>query len=136
MVHITALNEFDLDKMCIYRIWFGNKYYIGSTANSFNRLCLHQRTFWRWFTFNERVGKNSVTNICNHVINSPYISTGYFELLLEIFKEEYLPVEEYKLLQQSFGDSNCLNYQFTTYRKVKGVEIRGKDSVSPSCTPQ
>ena len=120
---VTTLNESNLDLMCIYRIWFGEKFYIGATADSFKRIVGHYSYIMEGLD-GKHVGKNSVTNIVNHLRSNPHINTGYFEVL-EICKDEYELVDaENEWLIHFKGNKNCLNVNYYAHRTINGVIIR------------
>jgi hypothetical protein len=79
-IEIIPLNEDDLDKIGIYRIWFGHKYYIGATMNTTCRIENHVKAINKGF-HGERIGKNSITNIVRYLAGHFYIKTAFFELL-------------------------------------------------------
>lgn len=123
MIYITAINEDDLNKMGVYRLWFGNKYYIGATKNTFNRMIGHITSINRCFD-GYRVGKNSITNIVIFLSKNQWIQTGFIELLEPVHLEEQLVDAEQGWFNKCYSDCNCLNERFTSYRKVNGIEIR------------
>lgn len=110
-------------RMCVYKIWFGNKFYIGSTTNIDNRLKVHLSSINACFD-GKRVGKNSQTNIMNHLILNPGITEGIAEIL-EVCKTEYeLVTEEKKHLGAVFLSPDCLNQVRHTTRRINGVLVR------------
>lgn len=112
-----------LDKVCIYRIWFGNKFYIGATLNSYERILSHLSTIAAAFE-GKRLGKNSITNIVNHLIANPIIETAFFELLEECENEIDLVDAEHEWLYPCKDNPNCLNQNFNVHRTINGIIVR------------
>lgn len=110
-------------KMCVYRIWFGDKFYIGSTTNLDSRLSLHTKTILGCFN-GERVGRNSQTNIMFHLMAHPSITEGVAEILSFVKEEIELVGEEKRWLSKYFNDPMCLNHSPHTTRKINGVLVR------------
>ena len=127
MVNIIALNERELDKICIYRIWFGNKFYIGATLDSYKRLIQHIASIDGCFN-GKRVGKNSITNIVNHLKDNPFIETAFFELLEECETEIDIVDAEHEWLYVEKGNPNCLNQNFNVHRTINGIIVRPNGS--------
>jgi len=123
MITIVALDESQLDKTCIYRIWFGNKFYIGATVNSYNRMISHISSIKNGFD-GKRIGKNSITNIVNHLKSNPYIETAFFEVLEECSNELDLVDAEHDWLCNFEGDENCLNQTFKVHRSINNIIVR------------
>lgn len=123
MISIIPLDELHLDKCCVYRIWFGSKFYIGATLNSYNRIKGHTQSILGAFN-GRRLGKNSITNIYNHLVSNPHIHTGFFELLEECETELDLIDAEHDWLCNFKGDSNCLNQNFNVHRTINGIIVR------------
>jgi hypothetical protein len=123
MIHITAIDETHLNEMGIYRIWFGYKYYIGATVNTFKRMICHNSTIKRCFD-GHRVGKNSQTNVVKFLSKNQWITIAFLELIETVDYEEELVDAEQRWFDISHTDPNCLNEKFTSYRKVNGIEIR------------
>jgi hypothetical protein len=123
MINIIAIDESHLDKCCIYRIWFGCKFYIGATINSYERILTHIRTISAGFE-GKREGKNSITNIVNHLKSNPFIETAFFELLEECKTEIDLVDGEHEWLYIEKGNPLCLNQNFNVHRTINGVIVR------------
>lgn len=112
-------------KLCVYKIWFGNKYYIGSTVDINARMKLHLRTIQACFD-GVNVGSNSQTIIMKHLLVNPNIKEGLVEIISFVKSEYDLVDEESKWLTAAYNDRNCLNYSNNTARKIKGTTIRPK----------
>jgi hypothetical protein len=109
--------------MCVYRLWFGKKYYIGSSTDLEKRMKLHYRKIMDCFS-GKGIGRNSQTNIMYHLIENPLITEGLVEILEFGKTEEELVFLEDKWLRPSFTDQNCLNQCKHTTRRINGVLVR------------
>ena len=127
MISIIPLNELHLDKICIYRIWFGNKYYIGATMDSSKRIMYHIKAIEAGFK-GQRIGMNSITRMVNHLKENPIIETAFFELLEECENEIDLVDGEHEWLYPCKGDPNCLNVNFNVHRTINGIIVRPNGS--------
>lgn len=127
MITIVPLNETHLDKCCIYRIWFGSKFYIGATLNSYNRILQHIKSIEGGFK-GQRVGMNSITRIVDHLKANPFIQTAFFELLEECETEIDLVDGEHEWLYPCKGNPDCLNVNFNVHRTINGVIVRPNGS--------
>lgn len=123
VIDVIALDETHLDKMGIYRLNIGSKYYIGATQNTTVRMLGHAQKLNAWF-FERKYGKNSQTKICDYLLSNKWITHIYIELLEEVEYEECLVDAEQKWFDACFGDSNCLNFKMQSYRKVGDIEVR------------
>jgi hypothetical protein len=123
MINIVPLNESHLDKIGIYRIWFGSKFYIGATMDSYKRILYHLQAISAGFN-GHRVGKNSITNIVNYLKDNPFIETGFFELLEECENEIDLVDAEHEWLYPHKDNPDCLNQLFNVHRTINGVIVR------------
>ena len=109
--------------ICVYRVWFGDSFYIGSTVNLNVRINLLCRVVLGCFE-GKRIGRNSPTEIMNHLIRNPDINQAIVEVI-EFVSSEYELVEaERSWIDKYFLDINCLNYSNKTSRKINGVMIR------------
>ena len=109
--------------MCVYRVWFGEKFYIGSTVN------IERRIKFLLYAINgcfkgKRVGKNSQTNIMNHLIDNPSITEGIIDILEFTNSEHDLVFLEGKWIKEYFKNGICLNERIQTTRKIDGVLVR------------
>ena len=109
--------------MCVYRIWFGEKYYIGSTVDLIMRMKWHYQSINSCFAGN-RVGQNSQTNIMNHLIDNPEITEGLVEILCFGKTERELVTLEKEWLLPVYGHPDCLNERSHTTRRIDGVLVR------------
>lgn len=132
MIQIIALNEEDLDKQGIYRIWYGHKYYIGSTINTYDRLLGHEKCVSECFLGIKR-GQNSQSNAVDHLNRHTYIYTAYFELLEECESEYELVRREQYYLDKALYDTNCLNYRYTVTRRIDGKQYSMADAFKEEC---
>lgn len=107
----------------MYKIWFGNKYYIGSAVDINSRMALHFKSITNCFE-GINVGSNSQTRIMRHLMKNPSITEGIVEVLTFVKSEYDLVNEEKKWLNPAFYDPNCLNYSINTSRKINGVIVR------------
>jgi hypothetical protein len=127
MINIIPLNELHLDKCCIYRIWFGSKFYIGATMDSYKRILYHLQAIEAGFN-GHRLGKNSITNIVNHLKENPIIQTGFFEVL-EFCEDEISLVDgEHEWLYPCKDNPYCLNVNFNVHRTINGIIVRPNGS--------
>lgn len=110
-------------KMCVYRIWFGEKYYIGSTIDLIARMKWHYRTINDCFA-GKRVGKNSQTNIMNHLMDNPEITEGLVEIICFCKNERELVTLEKAALLPIYKHPNCLNERSHTTRRIDGILVR------------
>ena len=123
MINIIPIDENYLDKCCIYRIWFGNKFYIGATLNSYERILGHTRAIYGALA-GKRLGKNSVTNIVTHLKANQFIETAFFEVLEECNSELDLVDAEHDWLCNFKGHPDCLNQNFNVHRTINGIIVR------------
>lgn len=123
MITIIPLKEHYLDSICIYRIWFGSKFYIGATMDSYKRIISHVSTIKAGFE-GKRVGKNSITNIVNHLKDNPIIETGFFEVLEYCEDEMSLVDSEHEWLYPCKDNPDCLNVNFYVHRTINGIIVR------------
>jgi hypothetical protein len=112
-------------KLCVYKLWLGKKYYIGSTVDINARIKLHLKTIQSCFD-GVNVGANSQTLIMNYLIRNPNITEGVVEVISFVKSEYELVDEENRWLSSAYHDPDCLNYSNKTTRKIKGVVIRPK----------
>jgi hypothetical protein len=120
---IVPLDESHMGMCGIYRIWFGDKFYVGATMNTTNRMGNHLHTIRKYY-FGSYPFKNSATNIVNHLKGNEYIQTGFYELLEECKCELDLVDAENDWLSCFLGDRNCLNYSFTVHRTIGNIIVR------------
>lgn len=111
--------------MCVYKIWFGDKYYIGSAVDLYARIAMHFKSITGCFAGNN-VGANSQTKIMQYLVKTPSITEGVVEILSFVKTEYELVDEEKKWLDAAYYDANCLNYSNKTSRKINGVIVRPK----------
>jgi hypothetical protein len=122
-LEIIALNENDYDQMGVYRIWFGWKFYIGSTTNSYDRIKGHINSI-RAGLEGRRKGFNYVNNVVSHLNENQFIKTAFFEILEVCDKEIDLVDAEHDWLS-CFKDCNeCLNVNFNVHRTIDGFIVR------------
>jgi hypothetical protein len=136
-IQIVALNEQDLDKTGIYRIWFGTKFYIGATMNTTNRIAQHEKSIINGFN-GHRIGRNSITNIVFYLSRNKFIETAFFELLEECSCELDLVDCEHDWLCNFKQDDNCLNQNFNVHRTIGNIIVRpnGDFTIKTNvCTP-
>jgi len=127
MVNIIALNEYHLDRTCIYRIWFGSKFYIGATMDSYKRIEYHIKAIGAGFK-GQRLGRNSITNMVNHLKDNPNIETCFFEALEYCEDELSLVDAEHEWLYPCKGNPDCLNVNFNVHRTINGIIVRPNGS--------
>jgi hypothetical protein len=123
MFNIVALNESHYDMMGIYRIWFGCKFYIGATTNTTNRIIAHEAAIKRCLS-GIGIGRNSQTNIANHLLANQSIETAFLELLEPCSKEIDLVDAEHDWLCNFKDNSDCLNVNFQVSRVIAGIIVR------------
>lgn len=95
--------------MGVYKIWFGNKYYIGSTKSLYRRKSSHINNLNKLIN-NLQVGESSNHKILKHLFMNLDITTGEMELLQEVNTEEELSPVEKMYLDEAMKDENCLNH--------------------------
>ena len=117
---------FHEDYICVYRVWFGDFFYIGSTMNLPHRMICLSKTISDCFD-GKRVGENSQTAIMNHLIDHPNIVEGIAEVLEFVESEYDLVFAEWRWLNKYYNDFNCLNQTDKTSRKINGIIIRPHD---------
>lgn len=105
---IELKDEADKNKMGVYFLWFGSKYYIGSTKKLEKRRASHE------YNLNKiideiGVGKASNYNILKHVFEDLSIDRGIMTLVYEVENEALLAESETLYLKDSNEDENCLN---------------------------
>ena len=119
---IIIRNELDKKKMGIYRIWFGEKHYVGSTKN------LGRRKWWHVYTLNKLInnmqtGEASNHKILKHLFMNLDITCGEMELIHEVENEEDLSKTEAMYLENIDNDENSLNYsQLATRPSINKVK--------------
>lgn len=121
-IDIKLKNELDANKMGIYKIWFGDKYYVGSSKNISRRLVSHINTLNR-LILNVNVGSASNYNILNHLFLNLDITCGYMELIHEVLNEEDLSKTELMYIQDCNNDEFSLNYLPLAIRPKKAKKI-------------
>lgn len=110
-------------KMCVYKMWLGDKFYIGSTVELYGRMKWHYRTINDCFA-GKKVGRNSQTNMMNHLKANPNITEGLVEILCFGKNETELVRLEKEWLLPVYGHPDCLNQRSHTTRRVNGVLVR------------
>lgn len=117
---ISFLNpEDDEGMMGIYRIWYGAKYYIGSTKNSSNRRRGHEREVNRCFQ-NIETGRGSYYNIIKYLCMNMDVTEGYMEMIEEVESVQQLVHAEQVWLDECKDDSNFLNDKLISIRFEPG----------------
>lgn len=136
MIDFIFLDESHCDKMGIYRIWFGGKYYIGATTNTTDRVIHHFKHLHNSLTHGSGIGNNSTTKIINHLLCNQHIRTAFVELIEECKREFDLVQAEHKWLIPCKDDNNCLNYQFNVHRTIGNTIFRpdGSFTIKSFCT--
>lgn len=108
-INIIIRNELDKNKMGVYKIWFGSKYYIGSTKSLSRRKSSHINALNKLIN-NLQTGEASNHKILKHLFMNLDITTGEMELLQEVQTEEELSPVEAMYLDEAMKDENCLNH--------------------------
>lgn len=127
MISVISNDETHLDRICIYRIWFGKKFYIGATMDSYKRILSHTKAIEGGFK-GQRIGMNSITRIVDHLKANPFIQTAFFELLQECENEIDLVDGEHEWLYPCKGNPDCLNVNFNVHRTINGIIVRPNGS--------
>jgi hypothetical protein len=100
-------------KVCgVYKIMFGDKYYIGQSFHTAKRAKVHQSEINKLVNCDGTSGKRA--NIISHVKNNKEITSIHVFMLEECPESELLKTEQ-KWLTLSKKDSNCLNSNFISY---------------------
>lgn len=107
-IQIVLKNREDRDKMGVYRVWYGIKYYIGSSKNLFNRAVGMQTKLNRLIDDME-LGSGSENKILKHLFMDLSVDCGIMELLYEAEDEIDLLSAEQMYLTEGIQDENCLN---------------------------
>ncbi len=123
MIDFVFLDETHCERTGIYKIWFGNKYYIGSTIDTLDRMKYHYFSLVFAFTQGEKIGNNSTTKMVNHLLCNPHIKNAFVELIQCCNTEYDLVAAEKKWLTPCEHDANCLNYQFKVSRRNRVICI-------------
>jgi hypothetical protein len=121
-INIEIVNELDNNKMGIYKIWFGEKYYIGSSKNITRRKSSHINTLNKLIN-NMHTGAASNYNILKHLFINLDITCGYMELLQEVENEEDLSKIEAMYILDFDNDENSLNYSSRATRPTKSKKV-------------
>jgi hypothetical protein len=108
---------------CVYRIWFGDAFYIGSSMDLETRLKMHVYKIYKCF-LGKGIGNNSQTQIMNYLANNPGITDGLVEILSFADSEQELVQAESLWMERLFDRSACLNYSNKTSRVINGTIIR------------
>jgi hypothetical protein len=121
--YIIPNSDEDVGKMGVYRIWFGSKFYIGSTWNSKNRIESHIVSINEALQV-EEIDRNSIGNIVRHIRENQEVHIGFF-YMIEVCKELCELADcEGAYLRAYKGDPNCLNHAFITSRCVGNTIYR------------
>lgn len=94
-------------KSCIYRIWFGDCYYIGSTKNIYNRVNGHQSELDKQLT-KKNISSGTYRKIVCHILNTIGISCAVVEIIRPC-PEEDLHKTERECHLKVLDDPQCLN---------------------------
>lgn len=121
-INIEFINLLDAGKMGIYKIWFGEKYYIGSSKNITRRKSSHINTLNNLIN-NLHTGSASNYNILKHLFINLDITCGLMELLQEVENEEDLSKTEAMYILDCENDENSLNYSSRATRPTKDKKI-------------
>lgn len=137
-INIEFKNPLDAGKMGIYKIWFGEKHYIGSSKNITRRKSSHINTLNNLIN-NLHTGSASNYNILKHLFINLDITCGYMELLQEVESEEDLSKTEAMYIADFDNDENSLNYSSRATRpsaqkKINPIAIAVSDSLMNSVT--
>ena len=135
-INIELKNPLDSGKMGIYKIWFGSKYYIGSSKNITRRKSSHITTLNNLIN-NLHTGSASNYNILKHLFINLDITCGYMELLQEVENEDDLSKIEAMYISDCDNDENSLNYSSratrpTAQKKINPIAIAVSDSLMNS----
>jgi hypothetical protein len=106
--------------MGVYFLWFGSKYYIGSTKKMKQRCFYHEKKLNQLINGME-VGAASIYNILKHVFIYLSIERGIMELVYEAKDELDLRHQEEVFLKNAVDDENCLN---STQKVIISTEKR------------
>lgn len=136
MIDFVFLNGKSSNKSGIYKIWFGDHYYIGAALNFNERMKAHQDTLISAFYTGRRIGNNSTTKIVNHLLCNQHIKIAFVQILELCDTELSLVDAEHKWLYPCKNDSKCLNFSFKVHRNIGNVIFRpnGNFTVKSFCT--
>lgn len=103
---------------CVYRIKFGEKFYIGRTKQLYSRLCAHIRNI------NHAINQfpdchpnfDYYGKLPQFILENEYINVGYIEVLCQCEDEYKLWYMENKYLADFKGNPDCLNRTFSNQR--------------------
>ena len=113
----------DIGKSGVYRIWFGDKFYIGSTCNSYFRMKSHSTAISKAMAKQFYMPDTSVKNIVVYLKANPCITEGIFEMIQICEGIQNLVDAEYIWLMTYKGRIDCLNMSFHSTRSHKGVKF-------------
>ena len=135
-INIEMVDDAYNNKMGIYIIWFGEKYYIGSSKNISRRKASHFAKLNSLIS-NLQTGTASNYNILKHLFINLDITCGYMELLQEVENEEDLSKMEVMYISDCENDENSLNYSSvatrpTGQKKINPIAIAVSDSLMNS----
>lgn len=135
-INIEMKDQLDNNKMGVYKIWFGEKHYIGSSKNITRRKASHVSTLNKLIN-NVQVGTSSNYKILNHLFLNLDITCGYMELLQEVENEEDLSKTELMYISDCDNDENSLNYspiatRPSAQKKLNPIAIAVSDSLMNS----
>lgn len=93
---------------CIYKIWFGRKYYIGSTKRFLKRMQEHD------YALNAELSKGNVKtgmyqHVIKHLLKNEGIEVAYVEILAVVENNKDLLLTEELFLFQSHASKSNLN---------------------------
>lgn len=143
--------DHDTEIMCggVYKIWFGDKFYIGRTRYLWKRIRSHERDLnnrkkGRWWTITGP--QDFYQFVIAHLKKNPQIQVAYMEVLERCDTDEALVAAEQKYFDMHEWDTNCLNLGLvaTPYKptepkqpkpqkekKVKTVKVKIKKDKKP-----
>ena len=102
----------------VYRIWFGDRFYIGSSSNIYNRMRLHESDLSRYLG-KGRLAPESGSWQANLIgEDTDRVIVGRVEILDICSEEDHFMLED-QYLKAAEGDPRCLNSRFYVTKKCQ-----------------
>lgn len=132
----------DIKRSGVYKLWFGDKFYIGRSRHLNDRLRSHERDLnrrknGRWW--NITGPQDFYQFVIMHLKKNPQINVAYMEVLEYCKTDEELIAAEQKYFDMHEWDVNCLNlglvaspytdYQNGIRQKVEPKKAKKKKNV-------
>lgn len=117
-IKITFKEYPERNEPCVYRIWFGKRFYIGRSINILNRIKQHERGL------NIAILQNNTTSGVYPLIVKHIIDKNITEAVLEIIEysdaRSVFFIEQYRL-REFIGSKKCLNVFRASCRELRAI---------------